>query len=452
MRPVSTLPVPVPLEEPTDAEALSALSKDQLADRLTTWAGRIAAGEARILLYLGEFDERNGWSGVGMLSCAQWLSWKLGMGLKAAGERVRIAKALRTLPRIRAAFTAGRLSYSQVRALTRISTADNEHIFLDTARHASGGQLERLVGGIRRAQAIQDRAEAKKAAAAGSPPPPPAALARTRYDADGNFVLTLTCPAEQATALLAALDAARSDVDSSGESSDAQSSAEDATPPARASLADAVLRLAHRYLDVRAHDHPAKVRRDRAKLTVNIDPLSGWARLPDGELLPPGTLDAVSLPRPRQPLRPLGPDELTRHDSGRGRREATQALRDLLGTLDGEHCRYPGCQRRRKLHAHHVIWWSNGGPTDLANLVLLCSRHHTLVHRDGIQLVLHPHTRALQVATQDGTAVPHRPPLPWRPAAEIDPLGTIGAKTLPPEATDRLNLHYAVSVLLQWAA
>src|SRR3954454_13866283 len=89
MRPVTVLPTavdPAPLDEPTDPETLAALSPEQLADRLTTWAGRIAAGEARLMAYLGEFDERKGWAGVGILSCAHWLSWRLGLGLKAASE------------------------------------------------------------------------------------------------------------------------------------------------------------------------------------------------------------------------------------------------------------------------------------------------------------------------------------------------------------------------------
>ena len=61
--------------------------------------------------------------------------------------------------------------------------------------------------------------------------------------------------------------------------------------------------------------------------------------------------------------------DLRRHDLGRSQRTVNTALRELLGTLDGERCRFPGCTRHRKLHAHHVVFWSAGGPTDLANLV-----------------------------------------------------------------------------------
>ncbi|MCW2600338.1 MAG: hypothetical protein JWM02_2167 [Frankiales bacterium] len=60
------------------------LSDDELAEEITTWAGRIAAGEARLLALIGEFDDRGAWGGPGLLSCANWLSWRLGMGRNAA--------------------------------------------------------------------------------------------------------------------------------------------------------------------------------------------------------------------------------------------------------------------------------------------------------------------------------------------------------------------------------
>lgn len=474
MRPVTVLPTasstdpapfadPAPLVEPTDVGSLAGLSTAQLSDRLMTWAGRIAAGEARLLLYLGEFDERKGWSGTGVLSCAHWLSWRLGLSLKAASEKVRVAGALRKLPRIRAAFCAGQVSYSQVRALTRISTADNEERYLRVGRCATGSQLDRLVRGIRRAQKGRDRDAAR---ARGETPPAAKPYLRTRYDDDGNLVLTLRCTAEDGAVLLAALDAARDDLDRPGGTdptnpspvpAGAESSAEDSPAediaddegPGRASLSDALLALGRRYLDVRGWTAPAKARRDRSKLVVHLDPLSGWSRLPDGEFLPPGT---AGVTMPTGPLRPFGGLDRTRFDAGRSSRDIPQALRDLLGSLDGERCRYPSCTRTRKLHAHHIRFWSDGGRTDLANLVLLCSRHHTVVHAAGIRLGLDPWSRALTVTTSTGQAVPHRPALPLEPAADLDPHRTIDAGTLPPQNGGKLDLHYAVSVLMQWAA
>lgn len=74
-------------------EHLSTLSDLELADLITTWSGRMAAGEARLLAYIGEFDEREAWGGPGLLSCAHWLTWKTGLSAGAAREKVRVARA-----------------------------------------------------------------------------------------------------------------------------------------------------------------------------------------------------------------------------------------------------------------------------------------------------------------------------------------------------------------------
>ena len=87
-----------------------------------------------------------------------------------------------------------------------------------------------------------------------------------------------------------------------------------------------------------------------------------------------------------------------------------------------------------------------------ANLALLCSRHHTLVHQQGFALVLHD-DRRLDVATADGVTVPRLPVLPWRPASELDPARQITTGTLPRDhVRGGIDLGYAVRVLTQQAA
>ena len=148
----------------------------------------------------------------------------------------------------------------------------------------------------------------------------------------------------------------------------------------------------------------------------------------------------------------MRPEDLTRHDLGRRTRDVSPPLRSLLGVIDGERCRFPSCTRRTNLHAHHVVYWSRGGPTDLANLVLVCARHHTVVHAQDFRLVLSD-DRSLRVHSAEGTAVLHHPALPWRPAEELDPGRQIGAQTLPSEWNgDPLDLSHAVWVMLQHAA
>lgn len=68
---------------------------------------------------------------------------------------------------------------------------------------------------------------------------------------------------------------------------------------------------------------------------------------------------------------------------GRALRFGTRAQRRALMLRDG-HCAFPACGRVRRLKVHHIVPWTEGGPTDLANLMLLCQHHHTMVHEAGI--------------------------------------------------------------------
>jgi hypothetical protein len=95
---VSVISFPTPLQ---------AMTTPELESELLGLAGHIAAAEARFLQLLGEFDERGGWVGDGIRSCARWLSWRAGMSRRTAAERLRVAHALRNLPRIAEAFAAG---------------------------------------------------------------------------------------------------------------------------------------------------------------------------------------------------------------------------------------------------------------------------------------------------------------------------------------------------------
>src|SRR5437763_3882173 len=98
----------------------------ELAWAITSGAVRMAAATAAWLRLIAEFDERGGWHGVGIKSCAHWLAWQCGLGPGAAREHVRVARALQRLPLIEAAFGEGRVSYAKVRALTRIAEPDCE--------------------------------------------------------------------------------------------------------------------------------------------------------------------------------------------------------------------------------------------------------------------------------------------------------------------------------------
>ncbi|MEX2292081.1 MAG: DUF222 domain-containing protein [Mycobacteriales bacterium] len=381
-------------------KSLSSLTIEELADGICLRAGCIAAAEAEQLPWIAEFDRREGWAGTGMLSCAHWLSWRTGLSLGAARDQVRVACRLEELSEVAAGFGEGRISYSKVRAITRVAESDDGIDWVELARHSSAAQLEKIVRGVRRTQA-NAAAELDPEAAAWS------LRTRVRYDDAGNFTLTISDPAEYLPVVQAGIEAKKAELQRQRDAEQAEQAAtavpEDVSRPApepdpepepepepelvvepedvaaetpgaaKVTDAQALLALAQDALAAEQQAHPAITRRRRPQLTAQIDPISGWGRLADGELLPPSSLRAVMRTLPGRGrvlrLRPVTAADLRRHDLGRTSREANAALRELLGTLDGERCRFPGCTRRKKLHAHHVVYWSDGGSTDLNNLV-----------------------------------------------------------------------------------
>jgi hypothetical protein len=81
---------------------------------------------------------------------AHWLNWKCGLGLVAAREHIRVGRALEELPIFRQAFAEGRLSYSKVRAVTRVATPEREGDLIEFALAATAAQLERTVRGFQK--------------------------------------------------------------------------------------------------------------------------------------------------------------------------------------------------------------------------------------------------------------------------------------------------------------
>jgi hypothetical protein len=118
---------------------------DRLGREITELASHIHAATCRWLGLVAEFDRRRGWGQAGCKSCAHWISWRCAIAPSAAREHVRVAHRLEELPQIRAAFAAGRLSYSKVRALTRVENVAREEILLRLAEHATAAQLERML-------------------------------------------------------------------------------------------------------------------------------------------------------------------------------------------------------------------------------------------------------------------------------------------------------------------
>jgi hypothetical protein len=189
------------------------LPLERVEAEICTLAGQIAAATCRFLRLLAAFDAREGWAGWQVRSCAQWLSWRCGMDLRTAREHVRVARALAGLPQTVEAFSGGRLSYSKVRALTRVATPETEADLVEAALHAPAAQVERLVRGL---QFAQDEP------AAG---PRPLGV-QWRWDDDGRLVIWGRLDAADGARLLAGLTRLEHERTAAVEPDDADGSAE----------------------------------------------------------------------------------------------------------------------------------------------------------------------------------------------------------------------------------
>ena len=146
---------------PPTRQAVSLARADALEREITDLCAHINAAGYRLLQLVAELDDEAPWGAWGLSSCAHWLNWRCGIGLNAAREKVRVAHALRQLPRTSACFATGELSFSKVRAVTRIAYPENEKELLDLARHATAAQVEKLVSAYRRVGRLEAREQAK---------------------------------------------------------------------------------------------------------------------------------------------------------------------------------------------------------------------------------------------------------------------------------------------------
>jgi hypothetical protein len=409
----------------------------QLEAEITAAAVRLAAATAAWLRLIAEFDRREGWAGVGIASCAHWLSWQCGLAPGTAREHVRVARALTALPRIEAAFAAGRLSFSKVRALTRVADEHCEGDLVDFALHATASQVERTVRQWRRADAAADTAELASrqqfdwfwdevgmlvVRARLTPEDGAAFLAgiESRAERDARRERAATKKAvEQKAARVGARRTGAGQTDATGvtqlrtgdpglcDADEARAIAEASErTTARRCAALAALATEAADADRRPGDPPRRevvLHVDAAVLAA--DTAAGRAYLDGGPALTRAQALRLACDATAVTMLEDGGEPLA---VGRRRRRATRAQRRALLRRDGG-CARPGCPETRieRLHAHHLRHWLFGGRTDLTNLVLLCDRDHGLVH-DRDLLMSRRHGR-LVALSPDGQRV-------WGPA------------------------------------
>ena len=355
-----------------------ATEAERIGEAIAELAARLHSATYELLVLLRQFNERAGWN-CGFLSCAHWLHWRTGIDLGAAREKVRVAKALASLPRVSAAMQRGTISYAKVRALTREATPENEGVLLDFAVAGTAAHVERFVRAWRRVDRAEDarHTEARHLRRELS----------TWVDDDGMMVIRGRLTPDVGAVVQRALEAAADRL--YGEAAVVPSGAvmtEELTSGQR--RADALGLLAETALSA---DLDRGTAGDRYQVVLHVEASQSTS---DGPLTPErgaageqvgleprrveGTLEVAdgAIHISAEMSRRLTCDAslvVMRHDGdgnvldvGRRTRTIPSAIRRALQARDTQ-CRFPGCTARR-CDAHHVIHWVDGGRTCFENL------------------------------------------------------------------------------------
>src|SRR5438552_3116791 len=433
----------------TSAPVVSTAELDRLGDEIAELSAHLDAATARLLDLIREFDAREGW-GNGFRSCAAWLTWRVGLDPGAARERVRVARALGTLPRLAQALACGELSYAKVRALTRVATPETEERLLGVGRAGTAEHVERIVRAWRRVDRNAEAAEA-------------VGLHKSRalhvyQDEDGMVVVRGRLDREVGAVLIQALAAARETLYRKTKNVSAETFPADVSvdPPTMAQQqADALGLIAETALH---HGMDPGSPSERYQVVVHVDAAvledpdaAGQSALEPGARVSGETARRLACDASRVVMR-HDPDGRV-VEVGALTRTIPAALRRVLHFRD-RGCRFPGCGLPLG-QGHHIQHWANGGLTTLSKLALLCRRHHRAVHEEGYQMKRQADGE-LCCWRPDGRLLPDVPPpavVPTDSVAELraqhDAQGLhIHTRTaMPSWLGERLNVGYAIDVL-----
>ncbi len=318
----------------------------------------IAAAQVALLRVIAEVDRRRAWHDSGARDLAHWLSIRYGMSWWKADRWIKAAAALDGLPAITDALETGVLGIDKVVELCRFATAETEGALIGWASEATCATIRRRADLEVRA-ALDETAELER----------DRTLRYWYEDGGRRFGLEARMPSAQGAIVAKALERVVDQIP---------------TMPARtdgvvieARRADALLAMCSQHI---AADADA----DRATVVVHasLEALSGRrnAETEQGAVMPPEALQRLACDARIQVVAESDAGDAI--SLGRTKREPSPSMMRQLRHRD-RGCRFPGCGSTAFANAHHIVWWSRGGSTDLDNLLLICGFHHRLVHEHG---------------------------------------------------------------------
>ena len=382
---------------------------DALFDELAELTGQRNAIDGRIVDIVAEIDADRLWGATGCRSITALVAWKTGIAPRNADTVVAIAHRVEQFPRCMAGLRDGRLSLDQVGVIAERAADGSDDHYIALAEVATVSQLRTAV-----------KLEPRPDPTPKPEPPPP--VVKTDIPGEDHVTWKIRLPRVDAAtfdaALQSHLDALITDWKHYRDTSPQTG---DQAPPMPTTI-DAFMSLIEAGWDT---DVARRPHGQRTTVVVHVDVEKPAAALHLGPLLSDEERRELLCDATCEVWFQRGGQVI---GAGRTTRTISRRLRRVLEHRD-RCCVVPGCGATRGLHAHHLVHWEDGGPTDPDNLVLLCPYHHRLHHAGGITLT----GPAQQLVVTDGTGEPMtsaslaRPPS--RPPPTVPPCpGPLGER------------------------
>jgi hypothetical protein len=332
---------------------------DQLVALVHRLHAEIAERQRALLEALAQLEQRAAWLDDGAPDMPQWTAMQLGISRWKAERWVAAGRALGGLPAVAEALERGELGIDKVVELTRFAEFDDEDALVRWAQHVSSGAIRRA-GDLRARQRAGEEPRLERDR-----------WLQWRYADEGRrFLLDAELPAVHGAVVARALQRIGEDVPALPD--------EESPMLVGRRHADALVALCSARL---AGDQD----QDRATIVIHADvdaltDADAAALMEGGPVIGGSSVQRLLCNARTQTV--VEHADGTVVGLGRLSREPSAWMMRQLRHRD-DTCRFPGCDARRFTQAHHILWWSRGGATDLDNLVLICSFHHRLVHEHG---------------------------------------------------------------------
>ncbi|HVE76701.1 MAG TPA: DUF222 domain-containing protein [Actinomycetota bacterium] len=329
---------------------------EDFTKRADDWYRRKLALEREGMQLATEMERFRLYEHDGQDSTGRWFANHFGLGVGRTSEFVNVALALQKLPKSDEAYGQGRISYDHLRAITQVANDENEADLLAAVEGTSVKDTFKVVDRI-----IEVSAEDSRNARSNR-------YLSMRWDHDSRLLwISGALPEEEGALFETAIDTLAKRMPKKSVDGD--------YTPIESRRADALSLMA----DSTLAQHPSK---PRVVVHVDADTLlkgEGAAEVEGGSTISAETAKRLCCDASLQKVInqdgvPIG--------VGRAMRTVPHWILTFLKLRDAT-CRFPGCDRRNMLDAHHILHWINGGPTNYDNLVLLCKTHHYMVHEGG---------------------------------------------------------------------